>query len=134
MTATNTQAGWGEQRLIDDFLIEREPITWSAPKGFPGSLVPAGLFAQDAARPDPAGHRPMPTDPQPTLVTSLRGLDEADARDCLPLADATRPRLRLGLLDGDASCVGRQRAEVLEIAAEHHPVGLSHGDDYRVHR
>ena len=34
--------------MIDDFLIEREPIIWSAPEGFPPSLVPDGLFTQDA--------------------------------------------------------------------------------------
>ena len=34
--------------MLDDFLIEREPITWTAPEGFPASLVPAGLFTQDA--------------------------------------------------------------------------------------
>ncbi len=34
--------------MLDHFLIEREPITWPAPEGFPASLVPAGLFAQDA--------------------------------------------------------------------------------------
>ena len=34
--------------MIDDFLIEREPITWSAPDGFPASLVPAGMFAQES--------------------------------------------------------------------------------------
>ena len=34
--------------MMEDFLIEREPITWSTPEGFPSSLVPAGLFTQDA--------------------------------------------------------------------------------------
>ena len=33
----------------DDFLAERDPITWSAPDGFPASLTPAGLFTQNAA-------------------------------------------------------------------------------------
>ena len=33
--------------LADEFLIERDPVRWSAPEGFPGSLRPAGLFAQD---------------------------------------------------------------------------------------
>ena len=36
------------RRMLDDFLIEREPITWSTPEGFPASLVPAGLFTQEA--------------------------------------------------------------------------------------
>ena len=31
----------------DEFLIERDPVRWSAPEGFPKSLRPAGLFAQD---------------------------------------------------------------------------------------
>ena len=35
-------------RMLDNFLLEREPITWSPPEGFPSSLEPAGLFAQDA--------------------------------------------------------------------------------------
>ena len=33
---------------MDDFLTDREPITWSAPDGFPASLTPARLFTQDA--------------------------------------------------------------------------------------
>ena len=33
--------------LADEFLIERDPVRWSAPEGFPGSLRPEGLFAQD---------------------------------------------------------------------------------------
>ena len=32
---------------VDEFLVERDPIRWSAPSGFPLSLRPAGLFAQD---------------------------------------------------------------------------------------
>ena len=32
----------------DEFLIERDPVRWSAPDGFPNALRPAGLFAQDA--------------------------------------------------------------------------------------
>ena len=31
------------------FLADRDPITWVAPAGFPGTLWPAGLFAQDAS-------------------------------------------------------------------------------------
>ena len=34
--------------LTDQFLIERDPVRWSAPEGFPGSLRQARLFAQDA--------------------------------------------------------------------------------------
>ena len=34
--------------LVDEFLIERDPVRWSAPEGFPTALRPAGLFAQDA--------------------------------------------------------------------------------------
>ena len=33
--------------VTDEFLIERDPVRWSAPEGFPASLQPAGLFAQD---------------------------------------------------------------------------------------
>lgn len=33
--------------LTDEFLIERDPVRWSAPEGFPTALRPAGLFAQD---------------------------------------------------------------------------------------
>ena len=33
---------------MEDFLTDREPITWSVPDGFPASLTPAGLFTQDA--------------------------------------------------------------------------------------
>ena len=33
--------------LADEFLIDRDPVRWSAPEGFPTSLRPAGLFAQD---------------------------------------------------------------------------------------
>ena len=35
-------------RLTDEFLITRDPVRWSAPEGFPGSLRQASLFAQDA--------------------------------------------------------------------------------------
>ena len=35
-------------RLTDEFLVKRDPVRWSAPEGFPGSLQQAGLFAQDA--------------------------------------------------------------------------------------
>ena len=35
--------------LTDEFLIERDPVRWSAPEGFPKSLRPAGLFAQDVS-------------------------------------------------------------------------------------
>ena len=34
--------------LTEEFLIERDPVRWSVPEGFPGSLRPAGLFTQDA--------------------------------------------------------------------------------------
>ena len=33
---------------MDDFLLDRDPTTWVAPVGFPPSLVPAGVFTQDA--------------------------------------------------------------------------------------
>ena len=33
---------------IDDFLVDRDPTTWSAPAGFPLSLIPAGVFVQQA--------------------------------------------------------------------------------------
>ena len=55
--------------MIDDFLIEREPITWSAPEGFPASLVPAGLFTQDA----PSGLKVL-------LATASRRPTAADLR------------------------------------------------------
>ena len=57
------------QGMIDDFLIEREPITWSAPEGFPASLVPAGLFAQDS----PSGLEVL-------LATATRRPTAADLR------------------------------------------------------
>ncbi|MCY3861832.1 MAG: hypothetical protein OXG67_07705 [bacterium] len=31
---------------MDDFLLDRDPTTWSAPAGFPSSLTPAGVFVQ----------------------------------------------------------------------------------------
>ena len=31
-----------------EFLSERDPVTWMASEGFPSSLRPAGLFAQEA--------------------------------------------------------------------------------------
>lgn len=34
--------------LTNEFLIDRDPVRWSAPEGFPSSLRPAWLFAQDA--------------------------------------------------------------------------------------
>ena len=34
--------------LVDDFLIDRDPVGWVAPEGFPAGLRPAGLFVQDA--------------------------------------------------------------------------------------
>ena len=34
--------------LTDQFLVERDPVRWSTPEGFPGVLEQAGLFAQDA--------------------------------------------------------------------------------------
>lgn len=55
--------------MIDDFLIEREPITWSAPEGFPVSLEPAGLFAQDS----PSGLEVL-------LATATRRPTAADLR------------------------------------------------------
>ncbi len=33
---------------IDDFLVDRDPTTWLAPAGFPSSLIPAGVFVQEA--------------------------------------------------------------------------------------
>lgn len=33
---------------MGEFLPERDSIGWSAPEGFPASLTPAGVFAQDA--------------------------------------------------------------------------------------
>ncbi len=33
--------------MADDFLSERDPISWSAPEGFAPSLTPAGMYAQD---------------------------------------------------------------------------------------
>ena len=33
---------------MDDFLVDRDPTTWSVPTGFPSSLTPAGVFVQDA--------------------------------------------------------------------------------------
>ena len=33
---------------MDDFLLDRDPIAWSAPAGFPSSLIPAGVFVQEA--------------------------------------------------------------------------------------
>ncbi len=33
---------------MDDFLLDRDPTTWSAPTGFPPSLAPAGVFVQRA--------------------------------------------------------------------------------------
>ena len=35
--------------LVDDFLIELDPVGWVAPEGFPAGLRPAGLFAQGVA-------------------------------------------------------------------------------------
>ena len=55
--------------MIDDFLIQREPITWSAPDGFPASLVPTGLFTQDA-----------PSGLEVVLATASRRLSAADLR------------------------------------------------------
>ena len=55
--------------MIDDFLIDREPITWLAPEGFPASLAPAGLFTQDA----PSGLEVL-------LVTAARRPTAADLR------------------------------------------------------
>ena len=34
--------------FVDEFLVERDPVWWSAPDGFPPGLRPAGLFGQDA--------------------------------------------------------------------------------------
>ena len=34
--------------FVDEFLVERDPVWWAAPGGFPAALRPAGLFAQDA--------------------------------------------------------------------------------------
>ena len=34
--------------LTDEFLIERDPVRWLPPEGFPTSLRPSGLFAQNA--------------------------------------------------------------------------------------
>lgn len=34
---------------MDEFLVDWVPQTWQAPAGFPGSLTPAGMFAQDGA-------------------------------------------------------------------------------------
>ncbi len=34
--------------LVDDFLIDRDPVGWVAPEGFPAELRPGGLFVQDA--------------------------------------------------------------------------------------
>lgn len=33
--------------MFEDFLVEREPISWSPPAGFPPSFAPAGLFTQN---------------------------------------------------------------------------------------
>ncbi|MDE0068048.1 MAG: hypothetical protein OXN44_14405 [Acidimicrobiaceae bacterium] len=33
---------------MDDFLLDREPTNWVSPKGFPATLEPAGVFAQEA--------------------------------------------------------------------------------------
>ena len=55
--------------MIDDFLIDREPITWLAPEGFPASLAPAGLFTQDA----PSGLEVL-------LATAARRPTAADLR------------------------------------------------------
>ena len=33
---------------MDHFLVDRDPTTWVAPAGFPSSLIPAGVFVQDA--------------------------------------------------------------------------------------
>ena len=33
---------------MDDFLVDRDPTTWSAPDRFPKSLTPAGVFVQEA--------------------------------------------------------------------------------------
>ncbi len=33
---------------MDNFLVDRDPTTWSAPSGFPSSLTPAGVFVQGA--------------------------------------------------------------------------------------
>ena len=57
------------ERMIDDFLIDREPITWLAPEGFPASLAPAGLFTQDA----PSGLEVL-------LATAARRPTAADLR------------------------------------------------------
>jgi hypothetical protein len=35
------------QNWADTFLVEFDPTRWSAPDGFPASMVPAGMFAQD---------------------------------------------------------------------------------------
>ena len=48
----------------------REPITWVAPSGFPSTLVPAGVFVQDA-----------PSGLEVTLVHARRKPSAADLRD-----------------------------------------------------
>ena len=36
------------QQWTDGFLVDLDPKRWSAPDGFPASMTPAGMFAQDA--------------------------------------------------------------------------------------
>ena len=55
---------------MDDFLVDRDPTTWSAPDRFPRSLTPAGVFVQEA-----------PSGLEVTLVRAPSKPRAADLRD-----------------------------------------------------
>ncbi len=55
---------------MDDFLVDRDPTTWSAPSGFPSSLTPTGVFVQDA-----------PSGLEVTLVRASGRLRAGELRD-----------------------------------------------------
>ena len=55
---------------MDDFLVDRDPTTWSVPDRFPASLTPAGVFVQKA-----------PSGLEVTLVRASSKPRAADLRD-----------------------------------------------------
>lgn len=55
---------------MDDFLVDRDPTTWSSPPGFSSSLTPAGVFVQDA-----------PSGLEVTLVRALSRPRAAELRE-----------------------------------------------------